>query len=132
MNARRPNPFSCFDRRWLIELIPTLITLAAAMAIAFLTPRSPERRPLVLGLTSFAVAWSIVVTIAAIRRLDELQQRIQLIAIAIAFAALGVVLAVVPFLQAIGVRWTPSPFDLTTFMMLAWAAATTILARRYR
>ena len=132
MNERRRNPFSCFDRRWFVELIPTLITLAAALAIAFLTPRSPERRPWVLGLTSFAVAWSVFVTVAAIRRLDELQQRIQLIGIAVAFVALGVVLAAVPFLQVVGFRWTPSSFELTTFMMLAWAAAATILARRYR
>jgi hypothetical protein len=132
MNESRRSPFSCFDRRWLLELLPTLLALGAAIAIAFLTPRSPERRPLLLGLTSFAVAWSVVVTVAAIRRLDELQQRIQLIAIAISFTSLGVVLAVVPFLGALGVRWSPSGFDLTTFMMLAWAAATVVLARRYR
>jgi|SRR6185436_20330312 len=131
MTDRRPNPFSCFDRRYVIEILPSIAVIAIALVMKFSLPRTPDRRLLLVGMSAAAVAWAFVVTVAAIRRLDELQQRIQLIAIAFAFVATGIALAVMSFLQAAGVS-TPQAVYGCTFMMVVWAVCIFVLNRRYR
>lgn len=131
MAKARPNPFGCFDRRYLIEILPAIAAIAASLVMKFSLPRTPDRHLLLVGISSVAVAWAFIVTVAAIRRLDELQQRIQLIAIAVAFAATGVLLAVMSFFQAAGFP-APKAVYGCTFMMVAWAVSIMLLSRRYR
>jgi hypothetical protein len=128
----RPNPFGCFDRRYLIELIPAIAAIVAALVIAASVPRSHSRQLLMAGLASGALAWMFVVTVAAIRRLDELQQRIQLIGIAIAFVATGALVSLTLFFRVADVGWVPSETELVMFMMLVWAGAVVVLNHRYR
>lgn len=124
--------FGCYDRRYLIELIPSMVLLLAAAAIALWVPRTPGVRLLMVGLASISVAYCVVVTVAAVRRLDELQQRIHLIAIAVSFAVAGVVLAFSRFLELAGVKQVPTGMGLWMVMFLVWCIAVVVLSRRYR
>ena len=129
---RRPNPFGCFDRRFTVELIPAIAAIVAALAIAFLLSRTPATRLLMTGLVSGALAWTIVVMVAALRRLDELEQRIHLIAIAVSFAATGALVAMLPLFRIAGLGWQPSGTDVAAFMVVVWMSAVALLNRRYR
>lgn len=132
MNNRRSTPLDCFDRRYLKELLPAFAVMAIAILLLAMLPRTPGRRLLLLGVGAVALAWTSVVTIAAIRRLDELQQRIHLIAIAISFTLTGVLLGSMEFLHAVGLAWSPSGTHWWMFMMLTWSAGVAILNRHYR
>lgn len=68
---------------------------------------------------------------AAIRRLDELQQRLHLIAIAISFAATGALVAMNKFLL-LAFGWSPSGLELWMVMMLVWGVGIAALTHRYR
>ena len=130
--SERPNPFGCFNRRYGIELIPAIAAIVAALAIAWSVPRTPTTRLLTVGLGSGALAWAVVVTVAAIRRLDELQQRIHLIAIAVSFAATGALVAMSLFFRVANLGWVPSGGELLGFMMIIWTVGLVVLNRRYR
>lgn len=132
MNEARPNPFRCFNRRYLIELLPAVLAIGVALAIRLSAPRSQATRLVIAGFASGGLAWMVVVTVAAIRRLDELQQRIHLIAIAVAFAATGALMAVSMFLRVAHAGWVPSETDLLLCMMLGWSVVVLVLNRRYR
>ncbi len=132
MSGGRSNPFGCFDRRYLIELIPAIAAILAASAIALLLPRTQTTRLIMAALTSGTLAWGIIVTVAAIRRLDELQQRIHLIAIAISFAATGALVGMTLFIQVAGWGWVPSGIGLSEFMVIVWAGAVVVLNHRFR
>ena len=128
----RPNPFGCFDRRYAMELIPAIAAIVAALAIAWSVPRASTTRLLMVGLGSGALAWAIIVTVAAIRRLDELQQRIHLIAITVSFATTGALVAMTLFFRVASLGWVPSEAELLAFMMIVWTGGVVVLNRRYR
>lgn len=123
---------ACFDRRYLRELGPAFALAAIAMGILFLFPRSPGRRLVALGVSTALLVWVLLVTVAALRRLDELEQRLHLLAIAASFTATGVLLAVLPLAQALGLAWQPPSLFWWMFMLLFWAASLAVLNRRYR
>ena len=128
----RPNPFGCFDRRYAMELIPAIAAIVAALAIAWSVPRASTTRLLMVGLGSGALAWAIIVTVAAIRRLDELQQRIHLIAITVSFATTGALVAMTLFFRVASLGRVPSEAELLAFMMIVWTGGVVVLNRRYR
>lgn len=133
MSLPHGNPFRCFDRRYLIELLPAGVLLGAGVAMAGLPlPRTSGLRLAMVGAASLGVAYAIVVSVAAIRRLDELQQRVHLVAIAAAFAVTGVVAALSRFLEMAGVRHVPSGLGLWVLMQAAWLVGVAVLGRRYR
>ncbi len=84
-----------------MELIPAIAAIVVALAIAWSVPRAQTPQLLMAGLGSGALAWAIIVTVAAIRRLDELQQRIHLIAIAVSFATTDALVAMTLFFRAL-------------------------------
>jgi hypothetical protein len=132
MKSGRPNPFGCFDRRYAVELIPAAAAIVAALAVAASRPRTQTPRVMVAGLVSCALAWTLVVTVAAIRRLDELQQRIQLIAIAVSFAATGALVSFTLLFRVARLGWAPAGTGLWEFMLVVWAVSVVVLNRRYR
>lgn len=132
MTEQKSRPFGCYDRRFVVELIPALALVATSAVLMFAVPRTPTLNRVILGLASIGTAWSFVVTIAAIRRLDELQQRVHLIAIAIGFTVTGVVAAMTKFLVRAGVPWVPGGMDLLLLMYLTWMLSVVVLNRRYR
>jgi len=77
------------------------------------------------------MAYAIVISVAAIRRLDELEQRIQLIAIAVSFTLTGILVTTADILEQdgfprIGGSW------LWMIMAAIWFVGALLLRRRYR
>jgi hypothetical protein len=130
--SSRSNPYRCYDRRYFLELVPIVVATLVGVALALTMPRTPAVRLALAGIGGGVMGWCIVVTVAAIRRLDELQQRIHLIAIAIAFAATGVVASMRRFFELLGVTEYPSGVGLWLFMFIVWNVALVVLHRRYR
>jgi hypothetical protein len=130
--SKKTSPYGCYDRRYLIELIPAMLALAVALGLLLVVPRTPAVRMWMLGLGSVGTAYTVVVSIAAIRRLDELQQRIHLIAIAVSFAVTGVIVTMTKFLQRAGLPEYPTGNGLWVVMFGVWWAVAIVLSRRYR
>lgn len=132
MSEDRTRLFGCYDARFLRDLLPGVLMIVAAAVLAFVLPKSPETRLLKLGLVSVGTAWTVVMVVAALRRLDELQQRIHLIAIAISFAVTGVVVVMTKFLNLAGFTAVPTGMWLWVFMCMTWVVAAFVLNRRYQ
>ena len=113
-----------------LALMAAAIIIGAAIAGRGLEKGSAARIALAL-VQSVATGAVIVVSILGIRRLDELQQRIHLTALAIAFAGTGVILSGYGWLEAAGlphVEW-----GLYTWPLMAglWAMGFWFANRRY-
>jgi hypothetical protein len=126
------NPFGCFDRRYAIELLPAMMGIVIALVLALAIPRTPGIRIVISGVLALTLAYSIVFTVAAIRRLDELQQRIHLIAIATSFTVIGVIASLSMCVQVAAPRWTLSGIGLWVIMQIVWMGGVIVLNRRYR
>jgi len=85
--------------------------------------------PLFHGLASSVV---IVIAILSIRSMDEMQQRIQLEALAIAFAGTGILATTYGFLQNAGLPPIEWGMWIWPAMVGLWALALTFASRRYR
>src|SRR5262245_3128543 len=86
-------PWACFDHRYMIV---TLVTGPSIIASAWLMKRSPLGSPARLGfgvVEAALIAFFVLYTVNSVRRLDELGQRIQFQAIAIAFAVSAALIA---------------------------------------
>lgn len=127
----RKNVFKCFDRRYLVEIAPALFALALVVVLKRTLPRTPRIELAMHGLLAVTMGYTVIVTVAAIRRLDELQRRIQLVAIAVSFAATGVLVTSLEFLTRLGLPKPEGP-ELWIFMTLVWVGAALVLGRRYR
>lgn len=126
------NPFRCFDRRFLLE---TLLVAIGIVAIAFAAKSQPTGSPAKIAaaaLESLAFGWVVARSVLSIRRLDELQQRIHLAAIAVSFAATGAVLVAIGFFDKAGLTWRPWGAELWIGMVAVWWIAVVVLNRRYR
>ena len=79
-------------------------------------------------LGTVAVAW---VVLRGIRRLDELQRRVQLEALALAFAGTALITFGWGFLEDAGLPRFPT-FGVWPLMAVLWVLGLTVVARRYR
>lgn len=113
------------------SLFAALIMIAAAVLAKSFPLGSPVRIALavVQGAASTAV---ILLAVRSIRRLDELQQRIHLEAMLLAFAGTGILATAYGFLQNAGLP----PIDWGGLVWPAmaglWAAGFFVANRRYR
>lgn len=126
------NPFRCYDRRFLFE---SLLFALAIVGIAFASKRVAPGSPLRLVaavLESAAFAWIAARSVLSIRRLDELQQRIHLVAIAVSFTAAGVVMVALEFFEGAGLAWRPWGAEMWAGMVVVWMVTVVVLNRRYR
>lgn len=73
---------------------------------------------------------STIAVIRAIRRLDELQQRIQLMSFAVSFAVVGLTTFTYGFLENAGLPSLPFVW-IFPFMIATWGIATPIIAKTY-
>lgn len=128
----RKNPFIVGGPR-LVVLAVGLVLIVAGGAVlgAFLERGSPARIAIALvqGLTVTAYTVGIFVSL---RQLDELEQRIQYEAIALAFAGTVIVVTVYGYLEQAGlpaVAWGVWVYPL---MFTLWTVAYFAVARRYR
>jgi hypothetical protein len=130
MNTRRL--FRCFDARFLLTVLAAGAAIIAFALLAKQHPRGSTARIALSLCMSASFVFATGVTAASIRRLDELEQRIHLIAIAVAFALTGIVTTTAAFLEkAGGPRLAPDD-GWWPLMVLMWVAGVIVLSRRYR
>jgi hypothetical protein len=126
------NPFRCFDRSYFAWVAPGMVALFALALTGRAFARGTPARITIGALLAVVMGYLIVVTMARIRRLDEMLLRIQLEAIAISFTLTAVCASAVWYLAISGVRLPDWDLGWWPFMALAWAAAAMVLSRRYR
>src|SRR5262249_19121902 len=108
-----------------------LVLIALALFGKRFTEGSPVR--IAFGVAeTLTFGYLVAVTLLPIRRLDELYQRIHLIAIATAFGIVGVVGTGVEFLSKAGLRLPSIGLWLWPLMVAAWGLGVVVVARRYR
>jgi hypothetical protein len=128
---REREPSSCYDPQVITaSLVFAAVVIGAAWAAKGFEKGSAPRIALA-AVQSLATAAVIVISMWRLRRLDELQQRIQLQALAIAFAGTGIIVTGYRWLEMAGLP----QFDWGTFtwplMAFLWAAGFIYSNRRY-
>ena len=128
---RERGPSFCYDPQVIaVSLVLSAVMIGAAWAGKGFEKGSAPRIALA-AVQSLASAAVIVLFMWSLRRLDELQQRIQLQALAIAFAGTGIVVVGYRWLEMAGlpdVDWGTFTWPLMAFL---WAAAFLYANRRY-
>ena len=128
---REREPSSCYDPQVIAaSLVFAAVTIGAAWAARGLQKGSAPRIALA-AVQSLATAAIIFMSMWNLRRLDELQQRIQLHALAIAFAGTGIIVVGYRWLEMAGlpeVDWGTFTWPLMAFL---WAAGFLYSNRRY-
>ena len=126
------NAFRCFDRRYIAE---SLIAAAVLIALAFAGKRLPDgsaaRISVAVGET-IAFGFMIVSTLVRIGLLDEMHQRIHLIAIAAAFGLVGLIVTAAEFVSEAGLPVPPLGLWLWLVMVVVWGVGVVVVSRRYR
>ena len=110
---------------------PTFRWAAIALILELLIQRSPERSSALALVPLIPMFLFIVSLVQAIRKMDELQQRISLLSMSVAFISTLVLTLVFFGLERAGLyfpRWD----ELGTYMLALWACAYAVLAWRYR
>lgn len=106
------------------------VIVATSFGARGLPKGSPPRIALAV-VQSLATAVSIVVPLLGIRRLDELQQRIHLVALAIAFAGTGIVIMTFAWLEEAGLPRVDWGIVTWPMMVGLWVAGFLFASRRY-
>jgi hypothetical protein len=127
-----PKLMGCFDRRYLGRMTVVGITvLALAFGAKQFDKGSTERLALIVA-ECVAVGYLIATTTLAIRRLDELSQRIHLVAMAISFTVTAVLATALGLLGKAGLPLGDWYLWVWPFMALVWAAGAFVIRRRYQ
>lgn len=122
----------CWNPRFLGAALGAALVIVAA---AFVGKRFPLGSPMRISLAlveAAATAFVILMPWWTLRRLDELQQRVQLEALAAAFCLTGVVGAGYGFLESAGLPHVDWGLWLWPLMAFVWGGAQVIAMRRYR
>jgi MFS family permease len=127
-----PRPWACFDRRFLaVSLGLALAIVALALLMKRNAPGSAARVGLGIALAAL-IAGFVLYVVAAVRKLDELGQRIQLQAIAIAFAASAALFSACGMLAHAGLPAVDLGLWAWPVMAVFWGIAAFVVERRYR
>jgi hypothetical protein len=122
----------CWNPRFIVTALgAALVVVVAALAGTQFPRRSPARIILAL-VEGAATACVILMPWRMMRRLDELQQRVQLEALAAAFCITGIACAGYGFLESAGLPRFDWGVWLWPLMAFVWGAAQIVAARRYR
>lgn len=126
------NPFSCFDRVYATRALVAVVVLYALVFAGKIFERGTGAR-LALGvLQGAAMGYMIAITVLAVRRLDELQQRIHLEAIAVSFTVTGILVCSLDFLEKGGMRVLLTGLWIWIFMLAVWGCAVLVRRHHYR
>ena len=123
---------SCFSPRYLLMSVGAALIILAAALIAKQFDRGSAMRIAMALVQASATAAIVIVPIRGIRQLDELQQRIQLEALAFSFASTGVLATGYGFLVSAGlpnIEWGALVWPA---MAALWALGLLFANRRYR
>jgi hypothetical protein len=126
------NPFNCYSPWfYVLSLACAGVVVAGAFVGHALPPRSLGR--IVVALIQGASIGVVIVSVfRSIRRLDELDQRIQYESVALAFAATAMLVSTCGFLEQAGlpaISWGVWAYPL---MFGIWGIAWVVVAQRYR
>jgi Kef-type K+ transport system membrane component KefB len=126
------NPFNCYSP-WFYALVA--VSVAVVIIGAFVGHSLPLRSAARIGVAlvqGFSVASVIVSVFVSLRRLDELEQRIQYESLALAFAATAIVLTMYGFLERAGLPQVHWALWIYPLMFGFWGVSWAIVVRRYR
>ena len=133
MDRTSATPESRRAQRWLYVLIvPTFLSIFAVSWAFENRDLEPTTRLLLSVIPVGLWGTMIVMVIAGVRRLDELQQRIQLEALAFAFPTSMMLGMLVEYLQKAGFATGVSVGDVWPWMILLYAPAYFVARWRYR
>ena len=125
-------PLSCLDSRFMTLVLGMAAVIIAAAVAAKSFERGSAMRIAMAAVQTLATAVVIVAPVQAIRRLDELQQRIHLEALAFAFAGTGVLATGYGFLINAGLPNIDWGALVWPVMVGLWAIGLAFANRRYR
>jgi hypothetical protein len=128
----RKNPFIVGGPALLAIILSYVVVLLGLAVLEAFLPRGTPARIAVALVQGLVMTAYTVALFVSIRQLDELEQRIQYEAIALAFAATGVVLSTYGCLEHAGlpaVRWGLWAYPL---MFTFWLGAYLLVRRRYK
>lgn len=131
MSTKR-SPLNCYDPRFLLLSIAAAAGMIGAAWIGKrIEPGAPLR--VAIGLVQGGAAAAVILgMVRGIRKLDEMQQRIQLEALTISWAGTGILATGYGFLEQSGLP--PIDWGTLVFPVMAglWAIGYIVAARRYR
>ena len=121
-----------WSRRFLALALATAVAIVAAAWVGrHFPPRSPAR--IAIALVQGAASAVLIVAIARpLRHLDELQRRIQLEALALAFAGTGILGTSYGFLINAGLPEIDWGSWIWPVMTVLWVVGLVVASRRYR
>jgi hypothetical protein len=122
----------CWDRRFIGAALGAALVVVAAALASTRFPRGSAARIALALVEGAATAWVVLMPWRMMRRLDELQQRVQLEALAAAFFVTGIAGAGYGFLESAGLPHIDWGAWLWPFMAFVWGGAQIIAMRRYR
>ena len=114
-----------------VAVIAALVIIAAALGERQFARGTTERIGFALA-QSMATAIVVVMPLRALRHLDELQRRIQLEALALAFVGTGILCSTYGFLEKAMLSRLDLTFAIWPAMVLLWVVGVLIACRRYR
>ncbi len=122
----------CSDPRFLILSVgaAAIIIVTALVSIRF--PRGSWQRISLAVVQAATTTAIILIPLRSMRRLDEMQQRIQLEALALAFYGTAVLGAGYGFLESAGLPHIDWGMLIWPVMVGLWALGLLIASRRYR
>ena len=126
------NPFRCFDMRYVLTAVAGVALVYALAVYAHRFELQSAARIGIGAAQGLLMAALITSTVLSIRKLDELGQRIQLEAIAVAFTATGGAGMLYAFLVKAGLPPLEWAIWLWPFMSLIWGVSVLVIDRRYR
>jgi len=126
-----PKLMGCFDRRYLGQIAVGGIAVVALAFVARQFDRGSTVRLALVVAECVAIGYLIATTTWAIRRLDELSQRIHLVALAISFTVTAVLATALGLLSEAGLPLGDWYLWVWPFMALVWAAGAFVIRRRY-
>ena len=127
------NPFNCCVRPRsyaLVALSVVIVVIGAFVGHSF--PLRSAARIAVALIQGLSVASVIVSVFVSLRRLDELEQRIQYESLALAFAATAILLTIYGFLERAGLPEIQWALWIYPLMFGFWGISWVIVVRRYR
>ena len=123
---------SCYSPRFLALSLGCAVVVIGAALLSRSFERGSAMRIGLAAVEGLATGTVIVTSILRLRSLDEFQQRIQLEALAIAFAGTGVLATAYGFLVSAGlpdIEWGAMVWPV---MVALWAVGLLVANRRYR
>lgn len=123
--------FRCYDPRFLGWTIVAAVVLVAAAAASKAFEPATVPRVALAGVQAIALGAVIVAIVVRMRRLDELQRRIQFESLALAFAISCASIAGWGFFDKAGLPSIDWGLWAWPFMVLVWVASLLFVRKRY-